>query len=553
MHRKSILQHVAAACLVAASAAGPMAPAQAQTAALHLLGTGQLQVPPPQHQTSLPRGALHRAAPTPDLGNFVLRKVMIDGSSSASLAALEQAVAPAIGHRVNGADLQLIAQRIGIAEAQAGIALYGIDIPSQKIRHGILHVRVTEVSVIHVYISGTDNNGRLSLLRSYAQHILASRPLRRDVLERNILLMGDIAGGKVASRFVIVAGHPDQENLVLIVRQTKFFGGFSVNNQGSPLLYNTQAVFNAGVNNLFHEGERTQFVLGLPPDVTRYQFYGLNDIEPIGGNGISLALTAGELLSHPQGADRLSGAAAFGSAELSDPVLRSVHRNATVSTGLDYLDSSDAFLGFTSSDERTRAVHVSVAYNDDKYFNGVDRADASLTEGLDILGARQAGIAYGPPSFTKGAADIERFQVLPKNFVLRLGVGVQFTADRLPPSQEFEYGGTGYGLAFYTAELAGDEGAQGIAELSHPIPAGYLPKALQGSAAFTSVDYGRIWNRDPIYVPATDRAASFAAGVKFMLLQKVQLELGAATPLIEPRTIGGNQHWRFVIATSGQF
>jgi len=142
---------------------------------------------------------------------------------------------------------------------------------------------------------------------------------------------------------------------------------------------------------------------------------------------------------------------------------------------------------------------------------------------------------------------------LPAGFILRISGAGQFTANRLPPSQEFEYGGSDYGQAFYAAELAGDEGIAGLADLSHPIPPSFLPRQLNGSAIFTSVDYGRIWNRHPIYVPATDRGASFAAGVRLMLLQKVQLQIAAATPLITPKYSPYNQHWRFVIGTTGQF
>jgi hypothetical protein len=57
----------------------------------------------------------------------------------------------------------------------------------------------------------------------------------------------------------------------------------------------------------------------------------------------------------------------------------------------------------------------------------------------------------------------------------------------------------------------------------------------------------------PSTCPPTDRGASFAAGVKLMLLQKVQLQLAAATPLITPQTVPDNQRWRFVIGTAGQF
>ena len=381
--------------------------AQAQTTSLHLLGYGELKVPPPlQHATPVPSVAAPQpVAPQANLGGFVLRRIVIDKTISASDAALQRAVAPAIGHRVNGADLTLIGERIGLAEAQAGIVLYTVTIPPQKIHDGTVHFRVVEGSVAHVVIQGSTNPGRLQLLRAYARHILLSRPLRRNVLERNILLMGDIAGTKVGSRFIPDPSRPGEVTLILGVQQTRFFGGFSVNNQGSPLLYNTQAVVNAGVNDLFHEGERTQFVLGVPADISRYQFYGINDIEPIGGDGLALNLNAGELISHPAAHNLLSGTADFASLDLDYPVIRGVQQNLTLGAGFDYLNSSDAFLAFTTSDERTRAIAFTMTYNDQKYFNGVNRASASVSQGLNIMGARLASIAYGGPSFTKGGSN----------------------------------------------------------------------------------------------------------------------------------------------------
>jgi hemolysin activation/secretion protein len=528
--------------------------AQAQTDVLHLLGQGQLRAPPPQHFTKVPAGhATLGLAPQANLGSFVLREVIIEGTSSASAIALRQAAAPAIGHQVNSADISLIAQRIGLAEQNAGIVLYSVSLPAQKIRLGVLRLRIAEGSVVHVQIQGAANGRRLQLIRGYAQNILNSRPLRRRVLERNILLMGDIAGTKIGSRFIPDPTQPADVTLLLALQQTRVFGGFSVDNQGSPLLYNTQAVFNTGINDLFHEGERTQLVLGLPLDVTRYQFYGINDIEPVGTNGLTLSFNAGELVSHPQGDDVLSGTAAFASAELDDPVIRSVHQNITLGGGFTYLNSSDAFLGFTTSDERTRSVQGSITYNDDRYFNGVNRVSASVSQGLDFLGARMAGPAYGGPSFTKENIKLDRLQLLPGSFILRLSLAGQTTTDRLPPSQAFEYGGADYGLGFYAAELAGDEGIAGLGELSRAIPAQYLPPMLGGSGVFTSLDYGRIWNRQPIYVPPTDRGASFAAGLRLMLLHKVQVQIAGARSIITPEYAPNNQRWRFVIGTTGQF
>ena len=527
--------------------------AQAQVGGLHILGTGELQTPAaPQVNPSLPSAsAIAPPPPTPAISGFVLNQVVIDGASSLPPATLQSAWAPAIGHRINSADLDLIMRRIGAVEGNAGIALYSVSLPHQTIRNGIVHILVTEISVVHVVIAVETAHEKLGLMQAYATNIMRSRPLTRRVLERNILLMGDIAGTKVGSQFVPIPGHPDDVQLVLVVQKQKIFGGFSINNQGTPLLDNTQAVFNAGVNNLFHEGERTQLVLGLPVDIRRYQYYGINDIEPIGDDGLTLSLSAGELVSNPIDHGSSGNAELFG-AQLSYPIIRAVHTNIGVSGGLDAINSDNAFLDTTTSDERTRALRLAFTYNDDKYFEGIDNAGASISEGLNIFGARQAAFYYGKPSFTKGDLNLERLQLLPHGFALRLSATGQFTDDRLPPSEEFDYGGPEYGEAFTAAELSGDEGIAGLAQLAHPVPLAFLPKQLAGTSVFVLTDYGRIWNRDFPFEP-TDRAASFAAGVKLLFVGKFALELGAATPIIKPEFVPHDQHWRFILETSGHF
>ncbi len=527
--------------------------AQAQVGGFHILGTGELQAPiaPPVAQAPPPPAATV-APPAPKVVGFVLKQIVIDGASSVPPAVLQTAWAPAIDHPVNTADLSIIAQRIGDLEGKADIALYAISFPRQVIKNGIVHIKVTEISVVHVVITGQTENQKLGLLQGYASNILQSQPLKRSVLERNILLMGDIPGTKVGSQFVPVPGHPEAVQLVLAVQPTKFFGGFSLNNQGTPLLDNTQAVFNAGVNNLFHEGEQTQFVLGVPLNITNYQYYGVNDTEQLMANGLSLSLSAGELVSQSVNHGP-SGAAQLFSVRLNDPIIRSVHTNVILSGGLDAINSNNAFLGFTTSDERTRALRVSAAYNDDQYFSGIDNASVSISQGIDVLGARQASLAYGKPNFTKGNFTLERLQALPYGFALRLEATGQFTADRLPPSEEFSYGGPEIGAAFFASELEGDEGIDGLVQIAHQIPTAYLPKQLAGTSLFALADYGRIWNRNTIYARPTDRGASVAAGIKFVFLQKFSLQLGGATPIVKPEYVAHNEHWRFVLETGGHF
>jgi len=238
---------------------------------------------------------------------------------------------------------------------------------------------------------------------------------------------------------------------------------------------------------------------------------------------------------------------------VNDFLLRSVHRNLIFSAGIDAINAENAFLGFTASDERTRTVRISLSYNDDIYENGIDQAGATVSEGLYDFGARRASVAYGEPDFTKGNFDLERVQVLPFAFALRVAARAQFTDDRLPPSEEFDYGGPEFGQAFTAAELEGDEGAEAVAQLARPIPVKYLPAPLAGTGLFVLTDYGRIWNRNTIYAPPADRGASFGFGVKFLLVGKFTLELGAATPILKPEYVAHEQRWRFIVATGGHF
>jgi hypothetical protein len=65
--------------------------------------------------------------------------------------------------------------------------------------------------------------------------------------------------------------------------------------------------------------------------------------------------------------------------------------------------------------------------------------------------------------------------------------------------------------------------------LAHLVPPAFLPEGLAGTSVFVLTDYGRIWNQDFPSEP-TGRAASFAAGVKILVIGKFSLELGGRPP-----------------------
>lgn len=200
---------------------------------------------------------------------------------------------------------------------------------------------IVETSVTHVVINGDTKGQKLRLLMGYAKNIIKSRPLRQAVLELNILLMGDIAGIKIGTKFVRSPGSDHAGALIISIKKQKLFAGFDINNQGTPVLDCTQMVFNGGINCLFR---------------------------------------GGELLSHS--ADHsASGQAQIFSLGINVPVIRRLHTNLLLSAGLNILNADNALLSTTISNERTRVLQFGVFYSDDKYLSRITRAQMVVSEG----------------------------------------------------------------------------------------------------------------------------------------------------------------------------
>lgn len=519
-----------------------------------IVGGGQINAAAPP--TTIARPSL---PPRPVVGPapvrvvpFRLRTVIIEGDHALSAAALTPAWQSYLGHVVTSRDVTAILTAIGeMYHRRSGLALYSAALPPQDFAGGTLRIRVVEGHVAAITIAGNTKGADLSLLRAYAQRIAADRPLRQAVLERNILLMQAIPGLKVGSTLQPMAGEPGAVRLVLGVQRKPLEAGFGINNLGNSTLDIVQATANVTANGLFREGEQDQFVFGFPATLRRYQYYGYSHLEPIGDNGMTLSFAIGDLVTHPTGAAN-SGSAQIASLRLDDPVIDTLTRRLVLSAQADYLNSSEALLGQTTSDERTRALRLNASYVRAGDWNGLDRIEFRASEGIDAFGARLGSVASGGPSFSKLNLGLARLQQLPGSFLLTLLFSGQYAFQRLPVSEEFLFGGPEYGRGYATATMEGDSGIAVSGELSHKLgqPPG-IPKALfSGLTAFAYADWGRVWNHATPYAFATDSAASAGMGLRFALLDRVTLSLGAATQLAKPKEEAKLEVWRFLFEIS---
>jgi hemolysin activation/secretion protein len=488
----------------------------------------------------------------PDDRDITLTALRIEGGSVLSPAEIAAAWQAQRGQHLKVRDIYAIADRIGAAYARHGIALYQVQVPEQSFAGGVALLRITEGVVEGVTIDGDTKDADLSLLRAYAAHIVADRPLRQSTMERYILLMNDIAGLTVGSKFENAGGKPGEVRLALTVSRKRWEYGLGGNNQGQALLSRTSLDANVAVNSVLREGDRTQLVFGAPVTFGRYQFYGAVHREPIGTDGATLVLNAGYLVTQP-GGTRVSGDAFTTGFRLTYPVIRAVKESLVTSAGFDILNSDNAVLGSTLSDERTRALRASAVYALQDDWDGVTSAGITASFGVDALGARRGSLSGGGPSFSKISASISREQTLPLTFILRLSAAGQVAPVHLPLSEQFSYGGSVFGRSFDAGAVLGDQGFEASAELAYPLPARWALPYTSGYEVFTYADYGRVYATRTLYQYATDHGSSAGFGARAKLLDKVTLDFTVARTLHTPQQAPGAHGWRGVFGIRGTF
>jgi hemolysin activation/secretion protein len=535
-----------------------------------LIDNGRLdQVPPaavPTSQMTVPQMPIGGAVPTAPAAlaarQFLLTELVVDGARSVPAEAIAATWRARQGQRVSVADIYAIAKAIGEVYARSDIALYSVYVPRQPFDGTPVHIRVVEGFVAAVSIEGDTEGADLDLLKRYAARIVADRPLRRTTLERYILLMNEIAGMKVGSKFEVMTPPPGDSVLADIVpgavrlrlgiARKPIDYGFGFNNQGASVLSRVQVDANVVANSVFREGDRTQLVFGAPITIDRYQYYGLSHVEPIGSDGATLTASLGDLITHPKRL-LIGGDAVIASLQGSYPIILRTREALNVNASFDALDSNNAVLGTTLSDERTRTLRLGAAYAVQDKSGAISSVTIIASEGINALGARPGGLGYGGPGFTKVTVRLTREQPLPEPFVARVKLAGQYTPDHLPASEAFAYGGIDFGQAFETATLFGDEAVAAAAELAYKLPDQSTSPWLGHSEAFVFGDWARVWNIHTIYALPTDEGASTGVGVRSKILDKVSLQLEAAHVLIQPRSVPKSQDWRFVAQLTGTF
>lgn len=485
---------------------------------------------PPQTQQSAPQ-----------VQPFVLREVRVEGSTLPT-AVIAAAYQPFIGRTLDGGNLIQLSDAVAAAYETSGIALYTVVIPDQDFAGGVAKLTAVEGYIEGAAIEGPTGRRNRALVDRYVEKLKAERPLTRQTLQRYVSLIRDIPGLYPEAN-LSAGGAVGAVRLDLTLRPKPVQVGLGVNNRGTAYLGKTQVQGDLYLNSLLRQGDQTRLTIASPTKTELFQFYGLGHSQPVGARGATVQLNASYLRTRPF-ETALRGRATSLGVQVSYPLVRSFDRDLYLTVGVDGLNSDNAFLGFTFSDDRTRALRASLAYSksgDKSLF----MASGSISQGIDGLGARTTSAELSKLEFSKVSARLGYNRSLGDSFVVRLATAGQYSGDRLPGSEQFALGGEEFGRGYESAFIAGDYGYGASVEVAwRP---GDLPQPFGGSELYTFADGGEVWYKGRFGFPTSQaQLRSVGGGARMVIKDRAVIQLEAVRGIDNPVFFLDRETWRGV-------
>ncbi|HEY0623867.1 ShlB/FhaC/HecB family hemolysin secretion/activation protein [Sphingomonas sp.] len=443
-----------------------------------------------------------------------------------------------LGRPMTGDTLAELAGTLSRAYGRSDVALYTIAIPEQDFAGDVVDVLLTEGRIARVELRAPQ--GRHRLLAARAGRMTTEAPLTRRTFERQFTLIRSIPGLTVQPEF----SDPQNDGaltLALTPRQKrrKISAGFS--NRGVDLTGDGQFDLNAEFYGLAGDGDQLTLGLSAASDFKRYRYAAAGYQAPLTASGLTFAANAAWLETRPRGFAG-KGTAKLAGVSLSYPLVRSFHRAADVSLGVDGINSDNAVLGNLIATERTRAVRFAAGISDTREKRSW-AVSAAASQGIDMLGARVIE-PFAEKGFRKvsGAASVA--QALGKRAAVRINLSGQYSGDRLPAAERFPVGGEALGRAFDTAFLTADKGAGALGELAvRPVKSG----AFAASELYAFADRAWIGIAARGTDPRIDLSmASAGIGGRIKFKEKAEIGLEAATAIDDPYP-AFDEDWRISV------
>jgi hemolysin activation/secretion protein len=486
---------------------------------------------------------------------FKLRRVSVSGASSLAPTEVENAYRRHLGKGVSQADLSSIAEALSDAYRADGFHLSRAIVPPQDILGGHVKIKAIEGRIADLVVKGDDAD--TFGVRRMLDPVLAETPSRLATLERQLLLVNDLPGVRVADTVLEEIGNASGNfRLIVVLKSWRLYLSSGVDNLGSASVGPWQSYSTVAANSIFLRGDTLAGNFSTVPSNRAELALGrLSYDAPVGLDGARIGASA--LYSDVRPGDdrrQLDTRTQTESFELRGsivPVKSQQHALVlTAAAGWSDVRSTDIF-GLIYHDH-IRTVGLSADYRLQDGFGGTNYLTVGWRQGLGILGASQASDPYlshfgASGEFATFNVAATRIQVLSDMWSVKLTGAAQAATAPLLTSQQFYLGGASFGRGYGSGEASGDNGVGGSAELRFDHGLSYA--WLKGYQLYGFLEGGTVWNHG--FAPRDGLSlASVGAGVRVYLTDDLHAGVGVALPLDYRSPDNPERHARVLFSLS---
>ncbi len=488
---------------------------------------------------------------------FPLSQIVVEGVTVYPESALRPFYEGMLDKDVSLADVYAIAGALTARYRNDGYILSQVLVPAQTVEGGRIRLKAVEGYVADVRVEG-EVDTRRGLVTTYAEKIMAARPLTAAVLERYLLLMNDFPGAFARATLVPSKTEQNASDLVVQFSQSRVSGGLSVENRGSktlgPVRWSADLDLYSALG--LHDRTGVRIVSTLNREL---DYFSLSHDEQIGSEGGKLGLQFNVVRSRPDESQsfiplNLETSSKSGSVSYSYPLIRSRSENLYLRGGVSVHDGYTQVFGVTDTEDHIRALRLGLSYDLADGYRGINIVDVEIGQGMRGLGASKAGAidlsrAAGKPDFTKLSFYAARLQSLAQKWSLLVAVNAQYAGTDLLSPELFNFGGEQFGRGYDPSELVGDSGAAMKLELRYT---NSLPDGLSYTG-YCFYDAGLVRQRTPAGAPASESAASAGLGLRYTFGRYLSGFVEIAKPLDRAVATEGNHNPRAYAGLSVRF
>jgi hemolysin activation/secretion protein len=476
-----------------------------------------------EQRNTLPQGPAVLQGPrgesnvvSPGGPTFVLRGVVVDKSKFLSPAELDAITAKYVGTRVDISGVQRMVKEINDLYAQRGIVTGAAYLPPQKLKSGIVEVKIVEGRLGKLSVTGANALSQdfvLSHVNQKVGEVVDVPQITKDLAFFNKTGVARIQalmqpGAQFGLTDVELAVTEPAKNLVQLF----------VDNQGVPSVgrLETGAL-------LQHYG-----MLGFDDKLTLYAVKSLGNVngnaaynfavDPWGGR-IGLSFSRGDIhvVSGPYKSLDVTGASEVASVNASQPLFANSEWlllvNGSVSNDISTSDQTGVRI--TGNHTTLETGGLTLGYSGTSFGGSVSPTVTAAQSTSSVSGLKE--------DFTLQSGTFSSLLQLPYGFNATLGGAWQLSSkELLPGDQLFQIGGPTTVRGYPADAVAGPDGYYDNLELHHAFA------AMNTSVdAYVFYDHGAVYN----HFPAVQTLNSAGLGFSWTLGKYVVADLSAGFPL----------------------